>query len=89
MRRKSGGTLFVCLDMADLATIGTFPLRSLVLLACDDRRAGRGPRGTSTSCFGWRCCGNAFGLLAGKASLTVSFETGKLQGKSATEYILA
>lgn len=82
MRRKSESTLFVGLDMADLATVCTFPLRSLLLLSWDDSRARGRPRGASASSIGGRCCGDAFGFFAGEASFTVSFKAGKLRSKS-------
>jgi hypothetical protein len=83
--KKSGGTLFIGLDMAHLATICTFPLRSLLLLAWEGSRAGRGPWGTSTPSIGGRCCGDAFGFFAGEASFAVSFESSQFNGKPGKE----
>ncbi len=89
MRKESGGTLFVRLDMTHLATVGTFPLRSLLLLAWDGNRARRGTRGASTSSIRGRCGGDTFGFFAGEASFTISFEPGKLHGKSGRGDMLA
>lgn len=88
MRGKSGGTLFVCLNMAHLTTIRTFPLRSL-LLAGDGSRAGRGARGASTSSIGGRCSGDTFGFFAGEASFAVTFEASKLDSESGVHNLLA
>jgi hypothetical protein len=88
-RKKFGGALFVCLDMAHLATVRTFPLRSLLLLAWNGSGAGRGPGRASTSSVGGRCRSDSLGFFAGEASFAVSFEPGKFNGKSRREDSLA
>jgi hypothetical protein len=74
MRRKSGGTLFVRLDMADLTAVGTFPLRSLLLSAWHGGGAGGRSWGSGGSSVRGRWRGNAFGFFSGEASFTVSYE---------------
>lgn len=54
--------LFVCLDVADLAAVGTLPLRP----------GGFAAIGGGVSC---RCAGCALLLLAGEASFFVAVET--------------
>jgi hypothetical protein len=74
MRRKSGGTLFVRLDMADLTTVCTFPLRSLLLLAWHGIGAGGGSGRSSGSGFRWRRASDAFGFFSCETSFSISFE---------------
>ena len=86
MRRKSGCTLFVRLDMAHLATIRTFPLRSLLLLAWrGGGSSGRRARGTGSSGVGGRCGGHTLGFFAGKTSFSIAFEASEFCGDSEGE----
>jgi hypothetical protein len=82
MRRKSGGTLFVCLNVAHLTTVRTFPLRSLLLFSRKGNRAGGRPGRASTTSLGGRGGGDALGFLASEASFTITFKARELQGNS-------
>lgn len=79
MTRKSGGALFVRLDMAHLAAIRTLSLRSLLLLARGGGGGGWRARGSSCAGFGRGCGGDAFGFFAGEPTFTIAFQTSQLR----------